>query len=101
VAAYLGAFGSVGATAWLKSAWGLPIGAVLLSGVLAALAWRAVSSRAYGALALGVCGASALLSGKFLFESTPLLIVGSASLLIASLWSARLSAYYKSTALVA
>jgi hypothetical protein len=92
VAAYLGVLGSLGAGSWLRAAWGLPISAALLAFTLGALALRACRSGDVRPPLLGLAGAAALLAGKFALDMPPLLYVGAAVLLGASLWSVRLAA---------
>ncbi|WP_437876847.1 hypothetical protein [Sorangium sp. So ce513] len=91
VAAYLGILGSVGASAWLREAWGLPLGAGLLALALGALALRALRTQDHRPPLLGLAGAAALLCGKFILDATPVTWAGAALLFGASLWSVRLS----------
>ncbi|WP_437870943.1 hypothetical protein [Sorangium sp. So ce363] len=91
VAAYLGILGSLGASAWLRDAWGLPLGAGLLAFALGALVLRALASQDYRPMLAGLAGASALLGGKFVLDAPPLLCAGALLLIGASLWSVRLA----------
>ncbi|WP_437304322.1 hypothetical protein [Sorangium sp. So ce388] len=97
VAAYLGILGSLGASAFLRDAWGLPLGAGLLAFALGALLLRALASQDYRPVLAGLAGASALLVGKFVLDAPPLLsstLLGAGALLLlgASLWSVRRAA---------
>jgi hypothetical protein len=91
VAAYLGILGSLGAGSWVRGAWGLPLGAALLALTLGALGLRALRSRDARPPLVGLAGAAALLSGKFVLDAPPLLVAGAAALMFASLWSVRLA----------
>ena len=91
LAAYLGVLGSLGAGAWVKGAWGLPLGAGLLTLTLGALALRAARGGDRRPPLVGLAGALALLGGKFLLDAPPLLYLGAAALAFASLWSVHLA----------
>ncbi|WP_437899547.1 hypothetical protein [Sorangium sp. So ce124] len=91
VAAYLGIVGSLGASAWLRDAWGLPLGAGLLAFALGALVLRALASQDYRPMLAGLAGASAVLGGKFWLDAPPLLYAGALLLIGASLWSVHLA----------
>jgi hypothetical protein len=91
MAAYLGALGSLGTRSWVKSAWGLPLGAGLLALTLGALALRAVRGGDRRPPLVGLAGALALLGGKFVLDAPPLLYAGAAALVLASLWSVHLA----------
>jgi hypothetical protein len=91
VAAGLGILSSLGAGAWLRDAWGLPLGAGLLAFALGALVLRALASQDYRPMLAGLAGASALLGGKFVLDALPLLYAGALLLVGASLWSVRLA----------
>ncbi len=91
LAAYLGVLGSLGAGSWVHRAWGLPLGAALLALALGALALRALRSRDYRPALVGLAGAAALLGGKFVLDTPPLLYAGAAALAFASMWSVRLA----------
>lgn len=88
VAAYLGVFGSLGAGAWLRSAWGLPLTSVCLLLAIAALGFRARRRRGFGPLLLGIAASATLLAGKFVLDPSPALVAAGAALLIAaSVWN--------------
>jgi hypothetical protein len=87
-AAYLGAFGSLGAGAWLQASWGLPLTSACLLFALGVLGFRARRRRGYGPVLLGVVAAVVLLAGKFVLDSPPAVLAAGASLLIAaSVWN--------------
>jgi hypothetical protein len=92
VAAYLGVLGSLGASSWLRAAWGLPLAAVLLSFALGALVLRAVRSGEYRPPLAGLAGAAALLAGKLAIDAPLVCWAGAALLTGASLWSVRRAA---------
>lgn len=91
VAAYLGILGSLGVGSWLRDVWGLALGAGLLAFTIGALALRALRKRRIHRLLVGVCGATAVLGGKFFVEAPLLPYAGAAALAFASIWSVRLS----------
>jgi hypothetical protein len=79
---YLAIAGALGAAGpWIAP---LTIAAVALT--IGSIAWRA---RIDGALFLGIGAAAAILGGRLLIDSRPLVLAGSAALLIAALWRVR------------
>ncbi|MEP7124586.1 MAG: hypothetical protein ABJE95_26900 [Byssovorax sp.] len=88
LAAYLGAFGWIGADSWIVAAWGPPIAGACLLLALGALGFRADRRRGHGPLLVGVVAAAALFAGKFLLPSWPALVpVGAALLVFSSAWN--------------
>ena len=91
VAAWFGALGSVGASAWLRAVWGIPLAAGLLSIVIVSLALAARRCRDGRPLLAGALGAAALFGSKYGMDR-PILAFGGLILLIAAtLWSGRLT----------
>lgn len=86
--AYVGLLGSLGLGFLLETAYLLPLIAVLLGLALLALGFRARRRRGYGPLALGALAAAAILLFKFAYPSAPLVYVGLAGLVAASVWNA-------------
>lgn len=85
--AYAGLLGTVGLGFLLDKASLLPIAVMLLGFALASLAYRAKSRHGYGPLGIGIVGASIALASKFTLSSNPLLYLGLALLIGASLWN--------------
>ena len=69
--AYAGLLSSVGLGFLISAAYLLPLTAVLLILALAAMAFRANSRHGYGPFLLGLLAATAVLLGKFRWESSP------------------------------
>lgn len=88
--AWFGLIGALGANAWLRAAWGAPVGVGLLSFAVTALALRARRRRDPRAFVTGVLGAAALLAGRYLMV-TLLLFAGLSLLTGASVWSSGLN----------
>ncbi len=86
--AYGAILSSAGLAFLMEDRWLLPISAVFLLAALAALAWRARTRRGYGPFALGAGSAGAIMSGKFLLDSTSIVYLGIAALVIACVWNA-------------
>ncbi|MGH7966197.1 MAG: MerC family mercury resistance protein [Candidatus Binatia bacterium] len=84
---YTGLLGTIGFGFLLDKAYLLPIAVILLGLTLASLAYRARSRRGHGLLSVGIVGASIALAGKFALSSNPLLYLGLALLVGASLWN--------------
>lgn len=89
LATYFGIWGSFGAGSWLRSAWGLPLAAVLLGLALGALALRALRAGDFRSLLVGLVGAAALLMGKYVLDTALLLYAGAALLALASFGKVR------------
>ncbi len=85
--AYAGLVSSLGAGFLLDAAYLFPLTAVLLAAAVVALAFRARRRRGYGPAIVGLVGAAAVLTGKFLFDSGPALYGGAGLLIAASLWN--------------
>jgi len=79
---YLAIAGALGAA----GPWIAPLTIVSVALTIGAIAWRA---RVDGALFLGIAAAAAILGGRFLIDSRPLVLAGSVALLIAALWRVR------------
>ena len=84
---YAGLLGSLGLGFLMETTFLLPLFAVLGLLALASLAHRARSRRGYGPFGFGTVGLGIALVGKFVLASTPLLYVGLATLVGASLWN--------------
>lgn len=86
--AYAGLLSSVGLGFLISTVYLLPLTAAFLLLAVAALAFRANKRRGYGPFAVGLIAASAVLLGKFAWESN-LTMYGALGLLVmASLWNA-------------
>ena len=86
--AYAGVLSSLGLGFLLDTKYLLPVTGAMLVLVLATLARRARSRRGYGPLGLGSAAVSVALLGKFVLSSDPLLYLGIALLVGASVWNA-------------
>ena len=86
--AYAGLLSSVGLGFLISTAYLLPLTAAFLFLAVAALAFRANKRRGYGPFVLGVVGGSAVLLGKFAWESKPTMYIALGLLVVASLWNA-------------
>ena len=85
--AYAGLLSSVGLGFLISTVYLLPLTIAFLVLALAALLFRANKRRGYGPFVLGLVAGSAVLLGKFVFESN-LIVYGALGLLvIASLWN--------------
>jgi len=62
--AWLGIFGAVGVRSWIAGAWGVPLGAALLSITVGAFALRAYRTHDPRLLGIGLLGAVVLLAGE-------------------------------------
>ena len=86
--AYAGLLSSVGLGFLISTAYLLPLTAAFLFLAVAALPFRANKRRGYGPFVLGLVAGSAVLLGKFAWESK-LTVYGALGLLVvASLWNA-------------
>lgn len=86
--AYAGLLGSVGLGILFEQTYLLPLTTACLTLALASLAYRARTRRGYRPLAAGMVAGALTLGGKFALDSTPLLYLGLAALIGASLWNA-------------
>lgn len=76
-------FGFLIGTAYL-----LPITSAFLMLTLAVLGFGAKQRQRYGPFVAGVVASSAILVGKFLLESNPIMYIGVGVLVVASTWNA-------------
>jgi mercuric ion transport protein len=86
--AYAGLLSSVGLGFLVSTAYLLPLTAAFLFLAVAALLFRANKRRRYGPFVLGLVAGSAVLLGKFTWESKLTMYGALALLVIASLWNA-------------
>jgi hypothetical protein len=86
--AYAGLLSSVGLGFLISTAYLLPLTAAFLLLAVAALAFRANKRRGYGPFVLGLVAGSAVLLGKFAWESKLTMYSALGLLLVASLWNA-------------
>ena len=86
--AYAGLLSSVGLGFLISMAYLLPLTAAFLFLAVAALAFRANKRRGYGPLVLGLVAGSAVLLGKFAWESKLTMYSALGLLVVASLWNA-------------
>jgi hypothetical protein len=91
-AATFGIMGSLGVSSWLASVWGMPLAVGLLGLTMIALTWRAWRIRDPRPCFVGLLGSGLLLVGKQSLDALPLVFVGLALLVAASIWSGRLVA---------
>lgn len=85
--AYTGLLSSLGLAFLIYSKYLLPVVAAVLTLSLGSLAFRARQRRGYGPFGLGLVGAAAILSGKFVWTSEWLLYSGISLLVAASVWN--------------
>jgi len=85
--AYAGLLGSLGLGVLLNSAFLFPLTAVFLALALFVLGHRARSRHDYGPLGVGTVGVAVILLSNFALGSTPLLYLGVAALVGASVWN--------------
>jgi hypothetical protein len=86
--AYAGLLSSLGLGFLISAKYLLAITAAFLVLALAALAFRAKHRYGYGPFVVGLVAAVGVLTGKFGWESNPMLYGAVGLLLIASLWNA-------------
>lgn len=86
--AYAAALSSFGLGFLLYDRYLLPLTALALGISLVGLGWRAGGRRGYGPLLLGLAASAAALFGKFAVGFDPLLYVGLATMVAASVWNA-------------
>ena len=80
--------GSVEMGFLLDASYLLPLTVAFLAIAVGALAFRAQSRRGYGPFAAGLAATAAILLGKFVFGSDPVVYSGVALLVAASVWNA-------------
>ncbi len=85
--AYAGVLSSLGIGFLIDTAWLLPLTAVFLGLAVGALALRAWRRKGYGPFAVGVAASVAVLLGKFVLDTDPIMVAGIALLVGASFWS--------------
>lgn len=86
--AYAGLLSSFGLGFLLESTYLLPLTAGFFFIALVSLAYGARARHGYGPTCLGLTGAAVALGGKFVLSADPLLYVGLALIVGASLWNA-------------
>jgi hypothetical protein len=86
--AYAALLSSIGLGFLISATYLFPMTVVLLSLALAALAFRAKQRHGCGPFLLGLVAATAVLLGKFVWESKPTMYVAFGSLVVASFWNA-------------
>jgi hypothetical protein len=86
--AYAGLLSSVGLGFLISTAYLLPLTTAFLLLAVAALVFRANKRRGYGPFVLGLVAGSAVLLGKFAWESKLTMYSALGLLLVASLWNA-------------
>jgi len=86
--AYAGLLSSVGLGFLISTAYLLPLTAAFLFLAVAALVFRANKRRGYGPFVLGLVAGSAVLLGKFAWESKLTMYSALGLLIVASLWNA-------------
>src|SRR6266849_5062858 len=86
--AYAGLLSSVGLGFLISAVYLLQLTAVSLLLAVAALAFRANNRQGYGPFAVGLVAGSAVLLGKFVWESNLTVYSALGLLVIASLWNA-------------
>jgi len=86
--AYAGLLSSVGLGFLVSTAYLLPLTAAFLFLAVAALVFRANKRRGYGPFVLGLVAGSAVLLGKFAWESKLTMYSALGLLIVASLWNA-------------
>ncbi len=86
--AYAGLLSSVGLGFLISAVYLLPLTAAFLFLAVAALAFRANKRRGYGPFVLGVLAGSAVLLGKFAWESKVTMYSALGLLVVASFWNA-------------
>jgi hypothetical protein len=86
--AYAGLIGSVGLGFLMETAYLLPLIVVFLVLAIAALGFRARRRKGYAPFAMGLAGATSIILGKFIVDSSGLVYGGVAALAAASLWNA-------------
>ena len=85
---YAGIVSSVGLGFLIGTAYLLPITSAFLILTLAVLGFSAKQRQGYGPFVAGVVASAAILVGKFLLESNPIMYTGVGVLVVASAWNA-------------
>ena len=85
---YAGIISSVGLGFLIGTAYLLPITSAFLILTLAVLGFNAKQRLGYGPFVAGVVASAAILVGKFLLESNPIMYTGVGVLVLASAWNA-------------
>lgn len=85
--AYAGLLSAIGLGFLIETRYLLALTVAFLALTLAALGWRAERRRGWGPFALGVLAGALILGGKFALEIDPLMYLGVALLVGASLWN--------------
>ena len=86
--AYAGLLSSIGLGFLISAAYLLPLTAASLAFAVGAMAYKAKKRHGYGPLVFGLVAATAVLVGKFAWESKPTMYSGFGVLVIASFWNA-------------
>ncbi len=86
--AYAALLSSIGLGFLVSTIYLLPMTVALLSLAVGAIAFRAKQRNGYGPFLLGLVAATAVLLGKFVWESKPTMYSAFGLLVIASLWNA-------------
>jgi len=86
--AYAGLAGALGLGFLLDSKYLLALTIVFLALAMTALGFGARRRRGYGPLILGIAASAGLVAGKFLLDSEPVMYLGIAILIAASIWNA-------------
>ena len=86
--AYAGLLSSVGLGFLISAAYLFPLTLGFLTLTLVALAFRARDRRGFRPFSMGLVAAIAILLGKFLWESKPMIYGGIGMLVAASVWNA-------------
>jgi len=86
--AYAALLSSVGLGFLISTVYLLPMTVALLSLALGAIAFRAKQRNGYGPFLLGLVAVTAVLLGKFVWESKPTMFGAFGLLVAASLWNA-------------
>lgn len=92
LAAWFGMLGSVGASAWLRAVWGMPLAAALLGVAVLSLVPAARDSRDWRPMLVGILSAAAVFAGKYAIDQPILVGAGLVLFIASSLWSGWLSA---------
>ena len=86
--AYAALLSSLGLGFLISATYLLPMAVGLLSLAVAALAFRGKQCHGYGPFLLGLVAATAVVLGKFVWESKPTMYSAFGLLVVASLWNA-------------
>lgn len=84
---YAGALSALGVPFLMDAAWLVPLTGVALLLALGSLGFRARARRGFGPFAVGGIAAVAILAGKVFLENNAIAYVGTALLVIASVWN--------------